>query len=594
MTVRTRTHEIVIVGAGPVGMTLLLGLRAAGIDAVAVDRGDGPTHYPKARIVSARSMELLRRLGVAEEVLKRSLAGDWTERVVVARTLAGRELLRVESPSGPGGGRTASPERRVLCTQDRVERILAARIAAVAPDSVRWRCEAVGVTQGPELASVTLRQRAGGGGDGDGGSGGGDSGAGRGGTDDSEPFTLAARYVVLADGCRGLGAGSAVPGAGSRRKMMPQVSFLIDADLRPVVADRPALISYLVGGRHPAQLLCVDGDREWIVATVPVGAATARDYPPERVAQVLSAVLGLPVDHDVIATAKAREIRLWDIGIRIADTFVAGRIIRAGDAAHELSPTGGMGMNLGLADVDALAWRLSAILRGWGAHRLILDYEAERRPIALRTSLWTRECFNTVALLSHAAAHGDDAADLEQAARGLAVYLDHPGLDVGPLLPPQEEPPGVLVDDGRPGSRAPHVRLADGTSTIELYGGDPVLLIGADDAEDSTEDSAGDSADDSADGGTGTAELAAAAAARIGAPLRIARLPAEALARHGVGGRGAVLVRPDGYVVWRTESTATWARPGERSCERSAGHGEFEDALRRLAGTGGGRAEQGV
>ncbi|MEU3351629.1 FAD-dependent monooxygenase [Streptomyces sp. NPDC037389] len=485
-------HEVLVVGAGPVGLALVLALCRAGVDAVAVDRDGGPTDHPKARVVSTRSMELLRRLGVADAVRARALPGDWTERVVVADTLTGPALLTVEST---GRETLHSPEHRVLCTQDRLEHVLAEAVATVRPDAVRWRTGALAVTDRGPYAEVTVAP------------------------DDGPVTRHRARHVVLADGCRGLGAGPAVAGAGVRRRAMSQVGFRLEADLAPLVAEHPAFITYLMGGSHPAQLLVVDGKRDWIVSMVAGRSDGPADHPPERVRRMLSTVVGVPPGDPLLTTARLRGIRFYDIAYRVAERFTVGRIVRAGDAAHELPPTGAAGLNLGLADADALAWRLVAISRGWGGPALLEDYAVERRAIGERTARWARSRVNTVGLLASSRAHGDSEG-MVRAERQLAVYLDHPGLDLGPLLPPGEpEDAAVLVDDWRAGSRAPRL--------LDHYGDAPVLVLGRD---------------------SGPPERwTDGLAAPCPVPLRV-------LSTSGDGPEGAALVRPDGYVHWRGRS----------------------------------------
>ncbi|MEV6104757.1 FAD-dependent monooxygenase [Streptomyces sp. NPDC051940] len=377
-----RHHEVLIAGAGPVGMAALLALRRAGVDAAAVDRGTGPTDYPKARVVSARSMALLHALGAGPAVRAAALPGDWTERILAARDLTGPELLRIESSARPD---------RVLCTQDRLEHVLAARVRG----AVHHSCTALAVDQAPDHVTLTVR------------------------TPDGGVVRPTADYVVLADGCRGLGAGDALPGAGIRRRMMRQVSIRVDAPLRPLVAGREAFISYLLGDRQPVALLVVDGDRDWILMTLAGRTETAADYPLPRVRELLAAVTGGPVPDVAV-----RGVRFSDSAHRVAQRYAVGRVVRAGDAAHELPPTGASGLNLGLADVAALTGRLTALVRGRGGPGLLTEYETERRTAGEATGRWARERFGTVRLLSRAHSNGDPA-DLDRAARELACYLDH-------------------------------------------------------------------------------------------------------------------------------------------------------------------------
>jgi putative polyketide hydroxylase len=529
---RSRSHDVIVVGAGPVGLALLLALRRAGIDAVAVDRGTGPATYPKARLISIRSMELLRRWGVAGDVHAAAVGGDWSERIVVARSVAGDELIRAESRFTADQRRLASPEWRTCCTQNHLERILWNALARLAPGGVCWRTRARAVHVTPESAVVDTVDHLG------------------------QPARWRAGYVVLADGTRSLGTSEEVPGGGTRRSFVRQLSIWVDADLRQWVADRRAFIYYLIGRRLTGQLLLVDGERQWIVSAAVDRSTTDDDLTPAFLTQTLARVIGVPGDHPAIATATIRQARLWTIGHRVADCFARGRVFRAGDAAHEIPPTGAMGLNLGLADADALAWRLTAVLRGWGGPGLFDEYATERQAAAQRTARWARGCLNTVAALNGAAAR-DDAAAVAACRGGLAGYVDHPGLDLGPLLPPDTEDPGVLIDDGRPGSRAPHVAAGAGRSTLDRYGNEPVLLL--------------------AESNAPLMRLAGAASRRAGVPLRLAPLDGGAdrdwAGRHGVSEQGAVLVRPDGYVSWRTS--------GLRHDER-----DLTGALRHLAAIG--------
>jgi putative polyketide hydroxylase len=521
--------EVLIVGAGPVGLALLIALRQAGIDAVAVDRSPGPSSYPKARVLGERSMELLRALGAAEAVEAAALPG-WADRLVVARTLAEGELLRVQRPGGDGANtadaRTVSAERRTACSQDRVERALADRAARLAPNALRWNRTATTVYQNADLVRVAVSAPGG------------------------ATELISARYAVLADGCRGLGADGTVAGAGRRRRIAPQLSILLDIDLADLLGERPAYI-YLLGGQgRPAQLMCVDGGPRWVIGTLPSAAENAADYPRERLLGLLASITGLPARHPVLTGARVHEVRTWNLGVRVAEGFVYGRVLRAGDAAHELPPAGAMGLNLGLADVPALVWRLAAVLGGWGSADLLEAYDAERRPTALRTAQWARECVNVVSAAARAVSRADGTA-LAATEPGLAAFLEHPGLEIGPLLPPASIDPRRLVTDGRPGSRAPR-RWLPGTasSTCSVR---PLLVLG--------------------EGHPAGADAARSSARRVGVPLDIVRPQAGSAADADV----AALIRPDGYVAWRAEGPSP------------AGAFAFElgAALTRLAKKGG-------
>ncbi len=509
--------EVAVIGAGPVGLGVTLALLRASVDVVAVDRDRGPSTYPKARVVGVRSMELLRRWGVAQEVRDLALGADWCHRIVVARSIAGAELGRVEqTPASAESACASSPERAALCTQDVLERVLTEAVWRRDPGAVAWRTEVSALAADEHGVRLELR------------------------TPDGVSRQLRARYVVCADGVRGLSCGPAVAGAGTRRVIARQVSVRVSIGLERWTVRRPAFVYYVVDRGVSAQLLVVDGRREWVVSALAHRGETRSDYPDARVRELLATVVGLPSDSPLIATCTVRDVRLWDLALRVADRFRCGRVLRAGDAAHEILPTGAMGLNLGLAEADALAWRLAAVLRGWAGEAILDGYHDERRAVAERTAAWTRANLNAVARLVGAAARYDDTA-IDASCADLVGYIDHPGIDLGPLVQPGPTDATRLVDDGRPGSRAPHLDVGGRGSILDLYGGPPVLLVD----EATAAPAAGGSR----------------ASAISGVPLKVVRLPGRTdrdatwWSRHGVARDGAVLIRPDGYVSWRAERT---------------------------------------
>ena len=506
--------DVVVVGAGPVGLALTLALSRAGVDVIALDRDSGPSTYPKSRVIGARSMELLRRWGLAAEVRDAALGSDWCHRIVVARSLAGTEIARVEQDAAAAEmAHASSPEGAVLCTQDKLEAILSAAVGKRYPQTLRWNSEVAEVVADEDGVRVELTDA---------------SGARR---------RLRGRYAVCADGVRGIGSSAALPGAGKRRTIARQVSVRVTIDLAQWIEQRPAFIYYVVDRGVSAQVLVVDGQSDWVICALARREESPADYPEVRVRELIATVVGLPASDSLIASCAIRDVRVWELALRVAEQFRCGRILRAGDAAHEVLPTGAMGLNLGIADADALAWRLAGLVHGWAETAILDGYDAERRGIAERTAAWTRANLNTVANILGAAAREEDVPP-PAAIQELGVYVDHPGLDLGPLLPPALNDAARLVDDGRPGSRGPHIPLGrSGYSTLDLYGIAPVLLV---------------------DRSTGAAaDCGRRAGVIAGVPLSVVSLARQTRhdappwwSRHGVTREGAILVRPDGYVCW--------------------------------------------
>jgi putative polyketide hydroxylase len=211
--------------------------------------------------------------------------------------------------------------------------------------------------------------------------------------------------------------------------------------------------------------------------------------------------------------------RFWDPTALVADHYRCGRVLLAGDAAHLTTPEGGLGMNCGVADVHNLAWKVAGVIAGWAGPALLETYEPERRPHAVAcvdASLGPARPPNPI-----------DGLVLGYAFESAAVIGDQT------RAPMPRDPVGQYVPVARPGHRAPHLWLDPTTSILDLFGRAFVALT----------DPAGKPGLDRAAGVAGA----------TGIPLTAHAVDAPGwhdLYRVGPG--GVVLVRPDGYVAWRS------------------------------------------
>jgi hypothetical protein len=211
-------------------------------------------------------------------------------------------------------------------------------------------------------------------------------------------------------------------------------------------------------------------------------------------------------------------LRFWESAVLVSDRYRAGRVLLAGDAAHVITPIGGLGMNCGIADAHNLAWKLGGVVRGWADASLLDTYEHERRPVAVLTGEASMGAARPPAPTK--------GVDLGYCYTSSAVVPDGtPELHV-------QDPVADYIPSGRPGSRAPHVWLDDSRalSTLDLFGSGFVLLT----------DAAGEQ----------RAQLAAAACADTEIPLEV-HVRENWQQEYDVQPGGAVLVRPDGHIAWR-------------------------------------------
>ena len=328
-----RSTDVLIVGAGPVGLTLATALAEAGVDAVLVDRSAEATTTSRAAVVHARTLEVLRELRVADDLI--------AEGVVVSRfTVRERDrvLLTVDFDDLP----TDFPYT-LLVPQETTERVLTARLRA-AGGAVHRPYELTGLDVDPDGVRGTLA---------DGG-------------------TVAARYVVGCDGMHSFVRERS--GIGFTGDSYAQ-SFLL-ADVRLSWAEPNDQVMLYFSAEGVTIVAPLPGGRHRVVATVD----EAPEKPSMADVQALLADRG-PQRHPATVEEVGWSSR-FRVHHRLADHYRSGRLLLAGDAAHVHSPAGGQGMNTGIQDAAVLGRKLAAVLRDGAADTVLDEYETERRPVA--------------------------------------------------------------------------------------------------------------------------------------------------------------------------------------------------------------------
>ncbi|MDQ0380635.1 FAD-dependent monooxygenase [Amycolatopsis thermophila] len=482
--------DVVIAGGGSVGLATAVFLAHHGVRAHVVERRAGLSEHPRALGISPRTLEFFRETGLGEslEAVAVRSTAMWKAN---ARTVA--EIDRDRAPRRPPlVVPEVSPEMpRGHYPQDRLDAVLlpAARERGA---TVEFGVAVTGVEQDPDGVSVAL----------------------------SDGRVLRTRYLVGADGVNtavrpALGIGTTGPGEVGD----PVLNILFEADLDARFGLMPAMTEI----RHPdvRGMLMSVGERRWVLHTGAPGT-------PE---ELVRTAIGADVPVTVIAA------KWWRATLRMAEEFRAGRAFLVGDAARAITPLGAFGLNTGLADAHNLAWKLAMVLAGRAGERLLDTYHDERHAVA---ELVTRQA---VLRWRNPRLHWDPSAVAERAAVGawhapvVAMgyrYDSAAVIDAVVDMPSTED---VLLSlDGAAGSRLPHRWVSAAVSTLDLVRSRfTVFAAEADWAE------------------VDWADAADKAGARLGLTVGTALVADPGWpAQVGLSAGGALLVRPDGFVAWRS------------------------------------------
>ncbi len=531
--------DVAIIGGGPVGLAAANLLGHLGIDCTLFERNASTSFHPRGHVVNTRTLEILRGIGLEEAVNAVSLPVDRHAGIGFYTSLSGDEIGVIETRRDPEWSRveqSQSPALKRSCPQDRFEPVLREHTAAHASVSVHFGC---GINRLVQDADGVSREWS---------------------ADDGASGTTRARYIIAADGPRSE-AREAVGIAMEGRSIGQQIGIYFHADLWPLVKDRPYLLFWIYNARTSGVLISLDGRNRWTYNFGYRDDESRDDFTPERCLDLLHAVIGSE-DYPI----EIKNIMPWRMQARIADSMQAGRVYLAGDAAHPLPPTGGQGMNTGIADVHNLCWKLAMVLRGVAPESLLETYTIERRPVAhfnVEQSARNAQAMqrkglsgmlaNDSALLANleGPAGAENRARLAEGIPEQRAHFDYAGQTFGyfydsPLITGDGTPAPAFevvtyTPCARPGHRAPHLPVryqGRAQSLIDLFALDRFTLLTGPDGE-----------------GWRTALAGAADLPDVTALTLGREVEADATAwcsLYGVAPDGAVLVRPDGHVAWRS------------------------------------------
>jgi 2-polyprenyl-6-methoxyphenol hydroxylase-like FAD-dependent oxidoreductase len=519
---------ILIVGAGGAGLALSLMLHQQGIATLLVERRADVSWYPRARNLNFRTLEVFRGQGLEPKVIA---AGTHFSEVFRKDTLASSEreefpaieqaLHIVDHPEA------LTPEPLFwYCPQSRLEPLLLAEARQRGVD-VRYNTELASFTQDDQGVTATIKDGA--------------TGA---------ESTIRTEYLAACDGAHShvrTALGMPTDGLGALDEYYIFVYFRADwgelirgYESDTIFIERPDIQGFF--------LVTDEARGMFMITYAPSKGQSAEDYTPERCKDLIFEGIGKPDIRIEIV-----DIAHWQPTQAVAVHFQQGRVFLVGDAAHTMPPKLGLGVNTAIQSAQNLAWKLAAVLKGQAAPALLATYEAERHPVAEFVTEQSLEG-PAAALLPQASEKTmlppEERAPMFYPIAGFR-YRSHAVLseDPAPALPGRIELLERPEFTGQPGTRVPHLwveRDGQRISTLDLLDGRFVLLAGPDGAPWCE-------AAPSAAGALGI-ELAAY---HVGSDGDLRDLDDEWQAKMGVPAAGAVLVRPDGFVAWRTGSPAS-------------------------------------
>jgi 2-polyprenyl-6-methoxyphenol hydroxylase-like FAD-dependent oxidoreductase len=533
-----RHTQVLIVGAGPVGLSAAIELGQRSVSCLVVERNERVGHAPRAKTTNVRTREHMRRWGIADALRDVSPLGiDYPSDIVFATSLAGYPLARFENAfyCAPKKDPRYS-EHAQWVPQYLVEQVLRDHAASLSSVKIAFRRELVSLRQDRRGVRADIRH-----------------------CDTGKTETIRCDYLIGADGSRSMvrdAIGAVMRGA---RGLSRNYNVVFRAPgLDRAHAHGKAIMYWQVNRRVPSLVGPMDRGDKWFFMPTDVPAdVKLSDF---EAASLIREATGIDLPYQILSSDE------WVASRLIADRYRDRRVFLAGDAAHLHPPFGGYGMNMGIADAVDLGWKLAAVLQGWGGPALLDSYARERRPV--HEAVMDEAVANHAVLSNHLCADAiedatDAGADLRHEIgarihtakirefRALGVVLGYRYTHSPIVIADGDEPAACSALDYRPcdgpGCLAPHGWLADGRSLYDTFGSGFTLLARPDARE--------------ADIGGAHAEARA-----IGLPLATIKPNEQDITEHYRA--RYTLIRPDQHIAWRGDA---WPDEGVRLLARVCG-----------------------
>ncbi|HEX3973452.1 MAG TPA: FAD-dependent monooxygenase [Stellaceae bacterium] len=515
--------QVLIIGGGPVGLTLAIDLGKRGIRVMLVEQKDAPAFLPKMERCNARTMEIYRRLGIVDRIRAAGLGPDIPMDVFIALSMTEPPLVahhypsvneaRAEIKAINDGTQALEPYQ--LISQYTMEPLLK-QVAEETPNvAVRFGHELVAFKQDAQGVTATLRSKG-------------------------KTETVRADYLAGCDG----GASTVRRQLGIKLKgeanllELRQALYVCDElfDMLPIGNGPGPGRHYHIADAHNSFLIMQDSTKHWTLHAV-----VQRD---EDMKTLFEQIVGVPVKYEMLTCNP------WRQNLLLAERFAEGRVFLAGDSVHLVIPTGGLGMNGGVGDAIDLSWKLAGTLQGWGGPNLLRSYEIERRQVGDRNvgasryatlgrrrwrGLWRPYIRDNTGEAAELRAEIARVGDIEQRKSNDMIgaelgyrYVDSPIIADIPGGP--EHLFRTYEPTTWPGARLPHVWLNDGTGIQDRLPKDGYTLLRV---------------------GKSDADLSPLGKALASYGAKVTSLDIRDEPARAIYGYDLLLLRPDLHVVWR-------------------------------------------